>query len=803
MKVPAAGPQPARILLVGEAPGAEEEKHLRSFIGSSGIELTKMLNEAGILRTECRVTNVCKYRPPGNKIDLWIPEKKKDIRQGFISIYDKFVDPRVAEGIEELKTEILTTNPNVIIPLGNTPLWALAGETGITKWRGSFLSSRPEFGARTVVPTYHPAAILRMWSWRFLAVHDLRRAASVMDQQVVSPPEENFLVAPSYSDVESTIALLLSRLAAGEILPLAVDIETSRRHLACLGIAWSAHDALCIPFLTSAVEKDYNYWSLDQEAQIILMLRELLTHENVRCIGQNWQYDYQYIARYWGFEVNLWLDCMTEHHTQFPGLPKGLDFQSSIYRQYHRYWKDDGKEMGKGNEKQWWVYNCRDCVATWEIGQILHATRTTAPLRGTSYGTPHDIQQNLSAPMARASARGVKVDLDLRRKMVFVLHEDLREAEAWINAVLGRDFNSRSPKQMATLFYEEMGQAKILNRKTGKPTLNEEALRTIEKRDIILRPLCQAILRVRSLSNSLAVCMQQLGPGNRFHCQFTIPGTETFRFASSSDPFGFGSNGQNISSGQEENNEFPLPNLRKLFIPDQGFILGEFDLPQADARVVAWEAEDEDLIALFEDPSRDLHNENCEIIFGSRPRDSSDPRRYQAKQGVHLTNYGGNAKVLAAALGITVAEAERFQSRWFSAHPNIPRWHNKINMQLATKRYVENVFGYRRFYFDRIDGILKEALAWIPQSTVAIATNLGIIAATSNEKLRKLNLQLLLQCHDSSIFQWPKLFTPVVLPELTKLLTIEVPYAKPLIFQAGVKISDISWGHCATIKDSI
>lgn len=60
IKVPAVGPQPADILLVGEAPGKSEEEHVKPFVGSSGGELTKMLNEAGILRTECRVTNVCK-----------------------------------------------------------------------------------------------------------------------------------------------------------------------------------------------------------------------------------------------------------------------------------------------------------------------------------------------------------------------------------------------------------------------------------------------------------------------------------------------------------------------------------------------------------------------------------------------------------------------------------------------------------------------------------------------------------------------------------------------------------------------
>lgn len=798
IKVPAVGPQPADILLVGEAPGKSEEEHVKPFVGNSGGELTKMLNEAGILRTECRVTNVCKYRPPGNKIDYWFPEKKKNIQPHFVKVFDRFVDPRIAEGVEELRLEIEATKPKVIVPLGNVPLWALTGNVGITKWRSSLLTTREGFPHAKVIPTIHPAAILRKWDWRFLAVHDLRRVAAHRSSYNYEFPARNFIVNPSYEVVVSTLQTLLLRLHQGECR-LAVDIETTRRHLACIGIAWSKSDAMCIPLVSMA--KPEGYFSLAEETSIVLLLREVLTHPNARCIGQNWQYDYQYIAKFWGFEVNLWLDIMSEHHVQFPGLPKGLDFQSSLYLEHHVYWKDEGKEMGKGDELTWWKYNCQDCVATYEIAEVLIANRNVRPLRGTSYGTPNDIQQKLSAPIARATRRGVKLNHELRRSMAFMLQENLREAESWINEVVGFPINCRSPQQLQRLFYEDFRQPKILNRKTKRPTTDEKALETIAKRTLALRPLCQAINHVRSLSNSIAVCLQPTDMDGRFRCQYTIPGTETFRFASSSDPFGYGTNAQNLTSGKEKDKDFPLPNLRKLLIPDSGFIMGEFDLPQADARVVAWEAEDEGLIEIFLDPSRDLHSENCEVIFGKPPRNKEDINRYYAKQGVHLTNYGGNSRVLAMALGITVHEADHFQSRWFQVHPNIKKWHNQVLHQLVTRRYVENIFGYRRFYFDRIEEVLKEALAWIPQSTVAIVTNLGIIAATEDEELSRENLQLLLQTHDSSNFQWPMLSSNKILPRLREKLTITVPYPKPLLFQPGVKLSDKSWGECVDVKD--
>lgn len=807
-KVPNFGPQPAKILIVGEAPGKEEEKEGRPFVGGSGRELTKMLNEAGILRSECRVANVCHYRPPGNKMELWWPKKgaggkqvKKYITPSMVKYDTDYFDPRVVEGLQELKDEIATTKPNVIVPLGNLPLWALTRQNGITKWRGSLLRLHDSFEADPrikVIPTIHPAAILRNWEYRTLAVHDLRRVKRWTEYIGFPTVEENFYVEPSFAVARSTLEALLLQVQRGPAY-LAVDIETSRRHLACIGIAWSKTDAICLPFLDPR-KGDKHYWTADEEFAIVLLLRDLLTHSNARVIGQNWQYDYQYIAKYWGFEVNLYLDCMSEHHVQFPGLPKGLDFQSSLYRDVHIYWKDEGKEMGKGDPITWWIYNCRDCVATYEIAEVLMRARDQRGLRRTIYGTPHEIQQRLSTPVARSSARGVRVDHDYKNKLMFMLHNDIYQNQLWIEQVLGHPLNVRSTPQMRKLFYDELKQEKILDRKTKSPSLGGDILEIYGKRDVLLYPLVSAINHQRSLANALSVCNTPLDADGRFRCQYTIPGTETYRFASSADPFGFGTNGQNITSGERAEEYWPLPNLRKMFVPDPGFCLGEFDLPQADARVVAWESEDKSLIDHFLDPNApNLHYVNGEIIFGQAPKKGT-LNYYLAKQGVHLTHYGGTPQVLARTLGITVNEADRFQKRYFSVRTGIPKWHRRIELQLATKRYVENAFGYRRFYFDRIDNLLKEALAWIPQSTVAIATNLGILNITDDEELRKAGVEFLLQVHDSSVFQWPAYLTNWVKPRLHKHLTITVPYSFPLVFQAGIKISDKSWGDCEEIS---
>jgi uracil-DNA glycosylase len=133
------GPPGARIMLVGEAWGETEEKTGVPFSGTSGMELNRMLHEAGILRNECYVTNVVNARPQYNDITKWIPEDKKSITGRMVVLRDKYVDPIVKEGFIMLIKEIELVKPTVIIALGGTALWALTGNSSIVKWRGSLL----------------------------------------------------------------------------------------------------------------------------------------------------------------------------------------------------------------------------------------------------------------------------------------------------------------------------------------------------------------------------------------------------------------------------------------------------------------------------------------------------------------------------------------------------------------------------------------------------------------------------------------------------------------------------------------
>lgn len=246
------------------------------------------------------------------------------------------------------------------------------------------------------------------------------------------------------------------------------------------------------------------------------------------------------------------------------------------------------------------------------------------------------------------------------------------------------------------------------------------------------------------------------------------------------------------------------PAIRSLIVPDPGYVLCDADLGGADAQVVAAEAEDTLLLDAFA-AGLDVHSLNAEMVFGEKYTRAAGTNktgerghlRQQTKQAVHGTNYGASARTIASTLGWTVHEAEIFQRKWFSLHPGIRNWHRHVESTLRSTRTATNRFGYRIIYYDRVDGLLPEALAWIPQSTVALTTFYG--AKQVDDALNANGVEQvewLLQVHDSLVFQIRREAIDRLLPLVEKLLRVPIPYDRPLTIPWKIGISAKSWHHC-------
>ena len=226
-----------------------------------------------------------------------------------------------------------------------------------------------------------------------------------------------------------------------------------------------------------------------------------------------------------------------------------------------------------------------------------------------------------------------------------------------------------------------------------------------------------------------------------------------------------------------------------------GYVMLDVDLERADLQIVTWEAGDEKLKEIIRS-QENVHIENAKDIFGGNPVKSSAPDSpyHRAKQGVHATNYGAKPPTLARHLGITVHEAQKFQDRWFAAHPAIKDWQNRIEASLSATRTVRNKFGFFIRFFGRVDQLLPEALAWVPQSTVAVVINKGWNNVSNNLPWA----EVLMQVHDSLVIQIP---TDKISrrKEIRDQLLIEIPYDDPLVIPVECSMSRKSWGDCEPI----
>jgi DNA polymerase len=161
---PAGGVRPL-IALVGEAPGADEIRLGKPFVGRAGQLLDRALATTGIAREACLIANVFRYRPPDNKVGHFFASRRKAALEGdpldetLGKLGAEFCRARYSGEIQALAEALRRVNPGVVVALGRTPLWALTGLNGVTALRGQILACR--LCSIPVIATFHPSFVNR------------------------------------------------------------------------------------------------------------------------------------------------------------------------------------------------------------------------------------------------------------------------------------------------------------------------------------------------------------------------------------------------------------------------------------------------------------------------------------------------------------------------------------------------------------------------------------------------------------------------------------------------------------------
>lgn len=343
------------VVIVGEAWGENEDRIKEGFVGSSGIELLRMLDEGGVidltaedqnyiykfwqerdprlidmvwrLHPEIYRTNVFNIRPRGNKIEDLCGTKAEGI-VGLPSFgKSKYFRAEFEPEIDRLAKELLEQNPNLIIACGNTPCWALLGTTKITQIRGTTHLSTHTVSGFKVLPTFHPAYVMRFWESRPTTVADMLKAARESKFPEIRRPRREIWIAPSLDDIRDFKSRFIDRSSQ-----LSVDIETAGRAITCIGFAPSPHVAIVIPFVrTGKLGRNY-FTNPTSEREAWNIIRAILLDGRHRKTFQNGMYDIAFLWRAYGIKVmNAEHDTMLLHHALYPESEKSLGYLGSIY----------------------------------------------------------------------------------------------------------------------------------------------------------------------------------------------------------------------------------------------------------------------------------------------------------------------------------------------------------------------------------------------------------------------------------------------------------------------------------------
>lgn len=809
--MPTAGPIPAEIAIVSDYP---------EYGGFNLRIVGEVLGRLGVTLESCFITTVLEEPPPKGddgqpEIEQWIKTRKTCPGPGWEKHHDCWISSEVSSGFARVQTQLSEVAPKLLIVLGKAPLLCFTGQVAIDSWRGSRLSGSIPC---PIIPTFHPRRLSRQPEARFILEMDLTRAYNVYTGKQL-PRVYNFITRPDFQTAHDTLLQLLAKAENGPLL-LSGDLETRAGHIACFGIAWSEVDAICIPHLIIDPDNPFYWNDPEEEAIIISLYIQLFTHPNVTWTGQNFSYDCQYFWRHWGAVPVKVYDTMIGHHALHSNIKKGLDFLSSMYAHDHVYWKDEIKDWDpKIGEKQYWEYNCKDACITYEItGEIREASQERQSNQAAPFpALMHTrFQQSLFFPVLRMMNRGIRWDQEKRGKWQKELLGVVFDRQQLLNWTVGYDINAKSPKQLLSLFYDELKIPGI--RALGKETLstNSPTLSIIAEKYPMLAPLCQLITELRSLgvfqSNFLAA---EVDIDGRMRTSFSIAGPTTYRFASRENAFYSGMNMQNIPVAAKEKiknvgDYIKLPNIRELALPDNGKTFFDIDLDRADMQVVGWESGDENLKEALT-KGIDLHCMSAAEIFGIKgiPVDElvethpnypehrakiGKQHRDKTKNGGHACDYGVGDSKLAQTLGITRHEASAFKARWFGLFPGIRSWHVRTQELVSRQGYIENKFGARLYNFGRFD--LPEFLGWLPQSTVSGVINRALVAIDAEQQRGNTSIELLIQVHDSLAGQFLTARRTEEIANLKRLASIVVPYDDPLIIPVGVKTSTESWGAC-------
>jgi DNA polymerase-1 len=622
-----------------------------------------------------------------------------------------------------------------------------------------------------------------------LEFHALKRKVENLHQRLTpaAEPEElwfDFAPAAAVSEPQFTLAIVdtpakLEQLAdtlAQESGPVAWDTETLSlnphdRPLVGIGCSWgtTAEHAAYIPL--GHIPATQN---LSQDL-VIQTLGPYFGDPDRPKIFQNAKFD-RLMLRSLGIDLRgVVFDPMLASYILDPEANHGL---KDMARQYLGYQPQRYEDVVP--KKQTIAEVPLAAVAQY-CAMDAHMTLRLYPILRDRLGEIPDLEQlyrtvelPLEAVLADLEWTGIRIDAPYLAQLSQQLEQDLGAIAQTAYAQAGREFNLNSPRQLAEVLQELLGETFTQKSRKGQAGYSTDVSVLTKLEDA--HPLIATILSHRTLSKLKSTYVDALPSllhprTGRLHTDFNQTITATGRL-SSSNP-----NLQNIPIRTAFSRQ-----IRAAFVPQEDWVLVAADYSQIELRILAHLSQEPELLQAYRD-GIDVHTRTAQLLL-QRETITSEERR-MAKIINYGVVYGMGPQKFSRDLGISLSDAKDFIAAFYRTYAQVFAYLRHVEEVAQQEGYVTTVLGRRRYFrgLDRLNkpqkaAMLRSAINAPIQGTSADIIKIAMIRI--QELLAGYQCRMLLQVHDELVFELPAAEVPLLLPEIKRLMEGAIALTVPL-----------------------
>lgn len=489
-------------------------------------------------------------------------------------------------------------------------------------------------------------------------------------------------------------------------------------------------------------------------AEIVHRFASVLSHKDIRKIGQNIKFDILVLRKYGVKVAGPLFDTMIAHYLLNPELHHGMDYLAETYLNYkpvpiEQLIGPKGKKQGSMRNvpiEEIKEYAAEDADITLQLKSYFEPLMKQEDVESLFY----DMEMPLIYVLAEMEATGVKVDTQALKQSSVTLSNQLANLEKEIHGLAGCEFNINSTKQVGEVLFDKLQlDSKAKKTKTGGYSTSEEVLEKLRSK----HPIVDKLLEYRGIKKLLSTYIDALPElinptTGKIHTSYNQAVTATGRL-SSTNP-----NLQNIPVRDEMGRE-----IRKAFIADnEECVFFSADYSQIELRIMAHLSGDPHMIDAFCE-GEDIHAATAAKIYGLSPAEVSSDMRRKAKTANFGIIYGISVFGLAERLDIPRGEAKELIDGYFKSYPRIREYMDESIRAAKEKGYVETLFKRKRFLPDInshnaiVRGYAERNAINAPiQGSAADIIKLAMIHIHQRFEEENLRSRMILQVHDELNF---------------------------------------------------